>query len=248
MKKIKKSFFQMITNIFCRFSGFSTYFKQRDHPASNKIYKQEKESLKKKNFTAKLNTEESPNQIPVMFEQQLYEIFKQRGYSISDDSLNENALVDLILLLNNEITFVQYKGLHEQQLDIDTVARFYDVITTNEAEHGIIITSGNFTHSAINFSLGKSLLLINGLDLQQMINALEPVIPITSKQAEFTGDTTNTTVTETYPDIQAMPELEPLCPICSREMIKRTAKKGKNAGHSFWGCSQFPRCRGVVNL
>lgn len=45
-----------------------------------------------------------------------------------------------------------------------------------------------------------------------------------------------------------MPEIEPLCPICSSKMIKRTAKKGKNAGNSFWGCSQYPNCRGVESI
>lgn len=38
------------------------------------------------------------------------------------------------------------------------------------------------------------------------------------------------------------------CPKCGAEMIERTAKKGKNAGNKFWGCSKFPACRGVINI
>ncbi len=38
----------------------------------------------------------------------------------------------------------------------------------------------------------------------------------------------------------------PSCPVCGSEMVQREAKKGKNAGNKFWGCSQFPDCRGVV--
>lgn len=38
---------------------------------------------------------------------------------------------------------------------------------------------------------------------------------------------------------------KPLCPKCGSEMILRTAKRGQNQGKQFWGCSQFPRCRGV---
>jgi len=38
------------------------------------------------------------------------------------------------------------------------------------------------------------------------------------------------------------------CPRCGAEMVKRTAKKGKDAGNSFWGCSTFPRCRGIKSL
>ncbi|WP_394124975.1 topoisomerase DNA-binding C4 zinc finger domain-containing protein [Psychrobacter nivimaris] len=40
----------------------------------------------------------------------------------------------------------------------------------------------------------------------------------------------------------------PTCPRCDGEMIKRVAKKGLNQGQTFFGCSQFPKCRGVVNI
>jgi predicted RNA-binding Zn-ribbon protein involved in translation (DUF1610 family) len=39
----------------------------------------------------------------------------------------------------------------------------------------------------------------------------------------------------------------PACPRCGASMVLRTAKTGKNAGERFWGCPQFPRCRGIVN-
>jgi len=34
-----------------------------------------------------------------------------------------------------------------------------------------------------------------------------------------------------------------ICPKCSSEMIRKVAKKGKNAGNEFWACSAFPKCR-----
>ena len=37
----------------------------------------------------------------------------------------------------------------------------------------------------------------------------------------------------------------PTCPTCGSEMVGRTAKRGANAGSQFWGCSQYPRCRGT---
>jgi predicted RNA-binding Zn-ribbon protein involved in translation (DUF1610 family) len=36
-----------------------------------------------------------------------------------------------------------------------------------------------------------------------------------------------------------------LCPKCGSEMILRTAKSGANQGEKFWGCSNFPQCRGI---
>ena len=34
-----------------------------------------------------------------------------------------------------------------------------------------------------------------------------------------------------------------LCPKCGSQLVQRTAKRGKNAGQKFLGCSNFPRCR-----
>lgn len=36
------------------------------------------------------------------------------------------------------------------------------------------------------------------------------------------------------------------CPKCGSGMTLREAKKGQNIGQQFWGCNQFPKCRGVM--
>ncbi len=38
------------------------------------------------------------------------------------------------------------------------------------------------------------------------------------------------------------------CPKCGSAMVMREVKKGQNIGNKFWGCSSFPKCRGVVNF
>ena len=43
-------------------------------------------------------------------------------------------------------------------------------------------------------------------------------------------------------------EVAILCPKCGAPMVKRTARKGPRAGKSFYGCSNYPKCRGIVNL
>jgi restriction system protein len=42
--------------------------------------------------------------------------------------------------------------------------------------------------------------------------------------------------------------VDPFCPKCGSEMKLREAKKGKNAGNQFWGCSKFPQCRKVLSV
>ncbi len=43
-------------------------------------------------------------------------------------------------------------------------------------------------------------------------------------------------------------DLTPPCPKCGKAMVVRIAKSGKNAGSQFWGCSDYPACKGVVKL
>lgn len=40
----------------------------------------------------------------------------------------------------------------------------------------------------------------------------------------------------------------PRCPICGAEMRRMVAKKGVNAGREFWGCVNFPECKGTARV
>lgn len=40
-------------------------------------------------------------------------------------------------------------------------------------------------------------------------------------------------------------ETKLVCPRCGGELVMRTARKGANAGKSFYGCSNYPKCRYV---
>jgi hypothetical protein len=50
-----------------------------------------------------------------------------------------------------------------------------------------------------------------------------------------------TVVEETKPEA-------PRCPKCGSDMVLRTARSGSNQGGKFWGCSQYPQCRGIVSV
>ena len=49
-------------------------------------------------------------------------------------------------------------------------------------------------------------------------------------------------------EIKRKKERNMTCPNCGHHMILRKAKKGSNKGKQFWGCSNFPQCRGTVNI
>lgn len=176
------------------------------------------------------------------FEKLIAMIFKQRGYAVSEKRDKDDHAVDVVLHMNNELTLVQYKHWREHHVDVGTIKTLHNAMDEESARHGIVITSGIFTDEALDYALGKALMLINGVDLSQMVEVLS------ASKEEKTASFEEQIEVSIEEKKSEMPELEPLCPICSSKMIKRTAKKGKNAGNTFWGCSQFPNCRGVEKI
>lgn len=47
---------------------------------------------------------------------------------------------------------------------------------------------------------------------------------------------------------QPLGDPSPPCPRCGNAMVLRTASRGENRGNSFWGCSGYPTCKGIVPL
>lgn len=40
----------------------------------------------------------------------------------------------------------------------------------------------------------------------------------------------------------------PECPECAKPMVQRVAKKGDKKGNTFWGCPDFPKCKGTLQV
>ena len=40
----------------------------------------------------------------------------------------------------------------------------------------------------------------------------------------------------------------PCCPHCGKPMVQRTARQGRTPGASFWGCTDYPDCKGTRPL
>lgn len=61
-------------------------------------------------------------------------------------------------------------------------------------------------------------------------------------------ETTNAQQPTTSEEQKTQTEQKLICPKCGGELILRTAKKGDNAGNQFYGCSNFPKCRFIMNI
>jgi restriction system protein len=100
----------------------------------------------------------------------------------------------------------------------------YGVMTAKHAHGVIIITSGLFTQEAKNFADDKPIDLVEGNQLAVLIGSVQSK-PVSVSTVNLTANS---------------PEW---CPVCGAVLTLRTARKGKNPGTKFWGCSKYPACK-----
>jgi len=104
-------------------------------------------------------------------------------------------------------------------------------MTAHGAAGGFVVTSGRYTEDAKAFAKGRNIELIDGAALSEWLAKYHAERHLAAKSQEEIE--------------RAHPQGEPPCPLCQSSMTLRTAKRGSNAGNKFWGCTQFPSCRGV---
>ena len=169
------------------------------------------------------------------FEILVGEAFRLQGYQVSETGgAGADGGVDLVLRKGTEKFFVQCKQWKAFTVGVKIVRELYGVMAANGAAGGFVVTSGSFTDDAKAFASGRNIELMDGPVLMKLIKQAKVDRPVAGKQ----------------PLMQTMAArpravVQPLCPICSKPMVRRTAKQGRNAGSAFWGCIDFPACRGT---
>ena len=123
-------------------------------------------------------------------------------------------------------------------MGVRPVRELLGVVSREKADHGVVVTSGTFTRQAQNFAEGSQITLIDGAELVSLIGDLHDSVRTVDTPA--TRD----------PQLPAAPAsaprpTAPTCPRCGSQMDLKTATKGPSPGSKFWGCPNFPRCRGT---
>jgi restriction system protein len=169
------------------------------------------------------------------FESIVGEAFRRRGYSVVENAVDgADGGIDLALRKDGERFVVQCKQWKQWTVGVKPVRELAGVIAGAEVAGGFFVISGRYTEEARRFASSVNIELIDGDALAEMIQGvqIEPALAPTS--GGFRATTTWSNGTDA-----------PKCPSCGSEMVGRTAKRGANAGSTFWGCSQYPRCRGT---
>jgi len=170
------------------------------------------------------------------FEKLVGEGFRLQGYTvIENEGAGPDDGVDLVLRKNGDKYLVQCKQWRAVKVGVSVVRELYGAMHALGATGGIVVTSGRFTPEARAFAQGRNLQLVDGPELHRLLREARDRAP-----APAPGEADS-------PWYQEKPHPAPACPMCSRTMVRRVAKKGISAGAAFWGCPDFPRCRGTRN-
>lgn len=170
------------------------------------------------------------------FEMLVGEAFRLQGYKVIEQGgAVADGGVDLVLRRGTETHLVQCKQWKAYKVGVDVVRELYGVMAASGAAGGFVITSGTFTADAKAFADGRNVKLVDGPKLFGMIQQAKASMPSAGP-----APTAGTASPERSDAV-----VSPHCPLCQSPMVRRTAKKGTNAGSQFWGCSKFPVCRGT---
>ena len=172
----------------------------------------------------------SPNALEKLswqeFEGLVAETFRQKGYRVIERGGDgPDGGIDVELYMGKDRYLVQCKQWKTRQVGVAIVRELYGVMSAEGAVGGFVVASGSFTPDAAAFASGKSIELVDARKLRRLIGGHQ--------------------ATKVIPQVPSV--TSPACPVCGSHMVERTVSRGAKAGSRFWGCSHYPRCKGIRN-
>ncbi len=165
------------------------------------------------------------------FEHLVSEAYRRKGY-VADvvGSESGDGGVDIELRGHGQKVLLQCKHWRAQKVGVRVVRELLGVVVSENADKGIVVTSGSYTEEAKDFARqNPQIELVDERGLAELIQTVQ--VGDRSKP-----DDSRTPVTH--------PADPPSYPFCGAKMVLRTARKGQHAGSQFWGCTKYPACTG----
>lgn len=158
------------------------------------------------------------------FEKVVAATYRKRGYSVQRrGGANADGGIDLLIRKDGETRAVQCKQWKTWNVGVKPVREFLGALTDAKIEKGVFITLNGYTAEAKRLAEKHGIEIVNETGLSEMLEGTD----VRSDSAM----------------IALLHDARKFCPKCEREMVLRTARKGKDAGQQFWGCSAYPKCR-----
>jgi restriction system protein len=164
------------------------------------------------------------------FEDVLAETYRRQGYDVVEIlGSGADGGVDLLLRKDGHSVVVQCKRWRDKPVPVQVVRELYGVMIDQRASAAKIVATTSFTPDAVAFAKDKPIDLVDSTALLHLLRGVQ-----TSGRLAMNSD---------EPD-----HLTPMCPSCNTPMVLRQARRGAFAGQKFWGCPNYPKCRGTRRL
>jgi restriction system protein len=181
-----------------------------------------------------LETQNSLDSLKAMswreFETLVGEAFRRHGYAVKETGGGgKDGGIDLILRKDGRTELVQCKQWKTQQVKVHVVREMWGLVSHHKADAVKIVCVGTFSADAENFAKDKAIELINGERLMELVRSVQTSHPISNAEPVPAPKTA----------------ANPTCPRCGAAMYKRF---NRQTSQIFWGCINYPRCKGTQSV
>jgi restriction system protein len=189
---------------------------------------------------------------PTDFEQVVAETYRAMGHKVQHIGKLGDHGVDLVIRTDiGEKWIVQCKRW-KGKVGEPVVRDFSGAMQHENADHGVIVTTGTFTKQAIEWARDKSIDLVDGDGLTKFLKRAQT-------RRDYRGDVQTEVPEQSVANSQASNPSDywtdpieggdpPYCPQCGVHMKLRVARQGKHQGKRFYGCPNFPKCRTIIAI
>ncbi len=153
-------------------------------------------------------------------------LYAQAGFTTSSQSHGADGGVDIWLRSRHSDVprIVQCKHWQSKPVGVKEMREFFGVMASHQLKSGTYVTSSTFSAEAAAFAKTNGIHAQDGAALLKVIGQRTPEQQADLLAVAYEGD-----------------YWRPTCASCGSKMVERTSTKNES---SFWGCANYPKCRG----
>lgn len=153
-------------------------------------------------------------------------LYAQAGFTTRSQSHGADGGVDIWLHSKHTDVprIVQCKHWQTKSVSVKEMREFFGVMASHQLKSGTYVTSSTFSAEAIAFAKTNGIHAQDGAALLELISKRTPEQQAALLAVAYEGE-----------------YWRPTCASCGTKMVERNSSKNEG---SFWGCANYPKCRG----
>jgi len=153
-------------------------------------------------------------------------LYAQAGFTTRSQSHGADGGIDIWLHSKHSDVprIVQCKHWQGKVVGVKEMREFFGVMASHQLKSGTYVTSGSFSADAKAFAKANGIHAQDGAALLELIGQRPPEQQAALLAVAYEGE-----------------YWRPTCASCGTKMVERSSTKREG---DFWGCANFPKCRG----